>query len=89
MTLAARVDGAIFETEPGGGATGSAFRTSETESGTSIGRTALKVCFDFGFAATQRSARSTVQKRAIVSRRRLMGSNLEARFLQVQVVEFV
>jgi len=89
MTLAARVEGAIFETEPGGGVTGSAFRTSETESGMSIGRTALKDCFGFGFAATQSNARSIVQKKAIVSRRRLMGSNLEARFLRAQVVEIL
>jgi hypothetical protein len=86
ITLAARVVGAIFEIEPGGGATGSAFRTSEIPSGTSIGRTALKLCLDFGFAATQSSARKIVQRNAAVSLRRLMGSNLEAILFLVQAV---
>jgi hypothetical protein len=62
MTAAARVFGAIFETDPGGGATGSAFRTSEMPSGISIGRTGLNCCFDFGLAATQVSASTIVQK---------------------------
>ena len=76
----------VFLKAPGGGATGSAFRTSEIESGTSIGRTALKVCFAFGFAATQSSASTIVQKTAVVSRRHLMDSNLEAIFLRAQAV---
>jgi hypothetical protein len=69
--------GAILETDPGGGATGSAFLTSEMESGTSIGRTGLKLCFDFdfGFAAEQGSARRTTQSEASVPDRNFIGQN--------------
>jgi hypothetical protein len=59
MTDTARVAGGIFETDPGGGATGSPFRTSEIASGTSIGRAVLNWCF---FAATAESASAMVQK---------------------------
>src|SRR6476469_1293875 len=59
MTDAARTFGATLETEPGGGATSCALGTSEIESGTSMGRTGLKLCFDLGFAATQESAART------------------------------
>ena len=60
MTETARVAGGIFETDPGGGATGSAFRASVIPSGTSMGVTGLNWCF---FAATDEvSASAIVQK---------------------------
>src|SRR6478672_10338938 len=82
MTDTARVAGAIFETEPGGGATGSALRVSEIASGTSIGRTDLYCCF---FAATEdEKASARAQRKINVSRRRFTGSNLSANFLGAQ-----
>jgi hypothetical protein len=60
MTEAARVAGAIFETEPGGGATAWALGTGEIESGmSSIGRTGLYWCF---FAPNELDASAIAQK---------------------------
>jgi hypothetical protein len=77
ITAAERVIGAILETDPGGGATGSAFLTSEMESGISIGRTGLKLCFDFafGFAAEHGSAKRTTQSETSVPDRNFIGQN--------------
>src|ERR1700730_14348332 len=87
ITEAARVAGAIFETPPGGGpVTGSGFsalRMNDGASGVPIGRIVPNSC-RFGLAATQSSANTIAQMRAVDWR--FIGGNLAEEFLCAQAV---